>query len=271
MNEVVRDSASEYHSKKEFISSTALRQMALSAKHFFDAWTKPGIDSTSAMDNGEFLHSLVLEQDVNKFVPRPLKDGRLVATNTKDYAAFLDANPGKTPIHPDLFNMATECLTAFCDSKAAMNLLKDARVENSIYTTDPDTNLSIRARPDIWGSGILVDLKTTGKRLDWSFEKTIFSSGYDVQLAHYAETILAATGEEIKEFRIIAMEQNSPFGVKVYKVPTKYILEAKMIRRTYLNRIAVCLEDSMFPGYDDQIIEVERPKYLETYSLEGSF
>jgi PDDEXK-like domain of unknown function (DUF3799) len=265
MNKVIIEPAEAYHSVKDYISSTPLRQMELSPRHFFEAWTKPSIEPNAAMENGTLIHSLVLEQDVAKFCARPLDEkGALVRSNSKEYAAFLAANPGKTAIHPDLYNQMNECLTAFCENKTAMKLIDGARIENSVYALDPETGLKIKARPDAWKDGVLIDVKTTGRRLDRFFEKSIFANGYDIQLAHYAECILAATGEIIDTFYVLALEQKAPFSSRVYKIDKRDIESAKSLRRQYLNQISTCIADSTFPSYEDIVIEVVKPTYLET-------
>jgi hypothetical protein len=267
MKHVVQEPAEMYHAKKEFISSTPLKQMALSPRHFFEAWTKPEIEETEAMKNGELIHSLILEQDVKKFCARPLDEkGNLVRSNSKEYLAFLENNKGKTPVHPDLFNQMNECLTAFCENRIALEFLDKAKIEHSIYTVDHQTGLKMKARPDGWKDGVLIDVKTTGKRLDQFFIRTIFANNYDLQLAHYAECIKAATGEVIKEYYIIAIEQKAPFSSRVYRLNPSDISAAKQVHRQYLNQIKVCLDDNKFPSYVNEVIEAEKPSYMESTS-----
>lgn len=268
---IKQEPAETYHAQTEFVGSSSLKYMALSPAHFYNAWRGEAIDQTDAMINGTMLHSLLLEQDVEKFVARPQKDGRLVASNTKDYAAFLAANPGKTPIHPDLHSQLYAALTAFIENKTAMKMLEGAKIEHSVYATDHDTGLQIKARPDIWGANYIVDLKTVSGKVDHLFQKKIFNLGYDLQMAHYAETIFAATGELITDHYIIAFEQNPPFASRIFRLSRKDMASAKATRRAYLNEIAVCLEENKWPSYREEIIEVERPAFLEVehVSFEG--
>ena len=233
--------------------------------HFKAAWTGAEVVPTAAMDNGTLLHELFLEQNIDKYVARPVKEnGDLIASNTTIYKEFLAANPDKTPIHPDLFNNIYAALTAFTENKTAMKMLKNTEVEKSAYALDHESGLFIKARPDILGHDYIVDLKTTGKLLDNHFEKSIFSNHYDFQLAHYAETVFEATGKRIKHYYVLAVEQNFPFASKVYRINPQDVEEQKVIRRQYLNEIAVCKAENKFPGYRDEIIDAVKPNFLET-------
>lgn len=264
MKNLLVEPADQYHAKKEYIGSSSLKKAAISMAHFHAAWTGAEIEKTDAMDNGTLLHELFLEQNIEKYCARPLKDdGSLVASNTAIYKEFLAANPGKTPIHPNLFNNMYAALTAFANNKTAMRLLKDAIVENSAYAVDHESGLLIKARPDILGPDYIVDLKTTGKVLDNHFERGIFSNQYDLQLAHYAETVYATTGQKITHFYVLAVEQKFPFASKIYRVNPRDVQEQKNVRRQYLNEIAVCKAENNFPGYRDEIIDAIKPSFLE--------
>lgn len=257
--------AAEYHALADFIGSSSLMAMDKSPKHFHHAWTKP-TEPTAAMTKGTLIHSLLLEQDISHYVPRPLNEkGDLVRSNSKEYQAFLDANPGKTPIHPDDYEPMYEMLTAFCDNKRAMDILKDSRIEHSVFAQDPETGLLLKARPDIWGSSFLADLKSTANIA--RFERQIFQEMYDVRLAHYAKTIEYATGESLEEFFFIVYESSAPYCSKIFRMKRADMDAAKEKWRMLINQVSVCMKNNAFPGFDDSIQLVERPKFLEAEAL----
>jgi hypothetical protein len=263
VNRITQEPDEVYHANREFIGSSELRKMELSPKHFLTAWKGPrDEEATEAQETGKFLHSLLLERDITKYVARPLDEkGSLVRSNSKDYAAFLAANTGKTPIHPDIYNKAKEALAAFSENKMIDGLMKNARIENSVYAIDHASGLKVKARPDVWGPGYIVDLKST-KAIDNHYERTIFSSRFDFQLAHYAETIKQATGELIKDYYILAFERQAPYGMKLFRIPIQYINEQIEIRRVYLEEISVCQKLGQFPGFKAEIVEVHRPAFM---------
>jgi hypothetical protein len=262
-NRVTQEPDEVYHANREFIGSSELRRMEQSPKHFHTAWKGPrDEDSTEAQEIGKFLHSLLLERDITKYVARPVDEkGALVRSNSKEYAAFLAANAGKNPIHPDIYNKAKDALASFQENQMIDGLIRNARIENSVYAIDHHSGLKVKARPDIWGPGFIVDLKST-KTVDNHFERAIFANRYDFQLAHYAETIKQATGEIIKDFYILAFERQAPYGMKLFKIPKIYIDQQAEVRKIYLDEIAACQKVGQFPGFKAEIIEVHRPNFM---------
>ncbi|MBA3755312.1 MAG: PD-(D/E)XK nuclease-like domain-containing protein [Nitrosomonas sp.] len=263
MSRIIQDALEVYHADRDYVSSTPLRAMEKSPLHFFTDWKSPEQkEPTTAMIKGQVLHSLLLEQSVDKYIARPVKDdGSLVRSNSKEYLAFLEQNPGKIPIEPELFANLYMALERFIENKTAMDLCKDAAIETSIYTADQQTRIKIKARPDIWGSDYIVDLKTTGQ-LDRFFERNIFNNGFDVQLAHYAECIEAAGRPPIKNAYIIAFEQSAPYQSKVYRLGQSELKFARNTWRGYMNEISLCLKENTWPGFPSEIIDVSRPEYL---------
>lgn len=258
-----------YHANREAIGSTELRQMLLSPRHFFHAWKGGEVrEPAEAMETGTLLHKLLLEQDVSQFCARPLNEkGELVRSNSKEYAHFLACNPGKTPIRPELMKGLYDALDAFTQHDKAMELIEGARIEHSVYAQD-ETGLWCKARPDILGKGYIADLKST-KKLDKNFERSIFSLNYPFQLAHYAQTLADAEVEACQAFFVIGFETQAPFGIKIYSIAPGYITEGIEKRREWLNEISVCMKENKWPSYRNDIIHIERPKYMSPIETES--
>lgn len=256
--------AEEYHSKskKAYISSTPIVQMAKSPLHFHEAWTKP-VEPIDAMDKGSFIHSLLLEQDIEKYAARPVKDGRLVALNTKEYAAWLAQNQGKTPIHPDLYNEALSILTAACANKTFLRAFEASDKEVSFYAKHKATGLPIKARPDMICKhhDFILDVKSTSDIM--KFERQLFSLAYDVRLIHYVETIQSVTGVRVPEIYFFAIESKAPYASKMFKLSQSATEAATAQWTQWMNEISACHSDDIWPGFSEEIISVDRPAYLE--------
>jgi hypothetical protein len=265
MKNLIVEQAELYHAQKEFLSSTALRKMRISPAHCKAAIDAPPKESTAAQKRGTFYHDLCLEQNVSKYVVRPVdKDGVLVHGQTKIYKEWAASlAPGITPIRPEEHDEMMVALNAFVSNREIMDLYDGARVEHSVYGVDHETGIKIKARPDIWGKGYIADFKTYGV-IDRFYEKEVFNKAYDVQLAHYAETIFAATGEVIKDFYIIAFEHEAPFASKVFEIDRDSMRVAREEWRSLMNQYKACSEDNSWPSYPQGVIEVTRPAYLET-------
>lgn len=261
------EQAEIYHANKGFVSSSPLKKMKKSPAHFYDAWVGANPDVTDEMEKGTAIHSLLLEQDIAKYVRRPVKeDGSLVRSNAKEYKEWLaNQKQGAIPVEPEFFDNFSNMLDSFVANKKAMEMLTNAKIENSVYAKCPETELLIKARPDIWGNGYMVDLKSTSN-MD-QFESNIFKMGYDIQAAHYFETVRAATGEVITEFYFIAYESKSPFGSQIFRLTERDIQKAIGKRREWMNEIAVCVKDNYWPSYSDEIREARRPAYLDEAEL----
>lgn len=257
--------ADTYHEQRKFIGSSSLAKMDLSPRHFYQAWTIPS-GPTAAMFKGNLIHSLLLEQDIERFVRRPLNEkGDLVRSNSKEYAAFLAENPGKEPVHPDDFDPMYDMLTSFCDNERAMAMMNKSRIEHSVFAQDPESGLLLKARPDIWGSGFISDLKSTSNMR--GFNRQIFALMYDVKLAHYAKVIEYATGEVIDQVYYIAHESNAPYCSQIFTLSKDDFKAAKEKWRILLNQISVCSKTGNWPGYSDEIHIAEKPKYFEEMAI----
>lgn len=271
---ILKDEPSEsYHSKRDYISSSPLPEMAKSPLHFYEAWTGKPKAATDAMDRGNFIHQIVLEQDIAKYAPRPLNEkGELVRSNSKEYAAFLAANPGKTPIHPDLYGEALDILKSVCANRTFLKAFEASDKEVSFYAKHAETGLFLKARPDMIAKdySFILDVKSTSDIM--KFERQMFSMAYDVRLIHYVETIKALTGNVIPEVYFFAVESKAPYGARLFRLRSDAIEAATIQWTRWLNEISACMEDGVWPGFSEEIVDISRPKYLEVeqeISFEG--
>lgn len=253
-----------YHKNREFIGSTELREMSKSPKHFHEAWkNREYSEPTAAMVRGSVLHSVLLEQDLSKYVKRPVDDeGKQIAANTKVYKAWLETIGDKIPVAADLYDDLYKALSAFADNKRAMKLIEGAQIEQSVYAQDHESGLYVKARPDIWKGDVLIDLKTT-EEINRQFRNRIFDFGYDFQMGHYSETIRSSGHNRIKDYYIIAFEAVAPFDLKIFRMDLGDIDAAINLRQQYLNEISVCVRQNKFPGYSDDIETVTKPNYMQ--------
>lgn len=257
------ETAEAYHSKREYVSSSPLPEMAKSPLHFLKSWTAP-MEPTAPMDRGTFFHKLLLEQDIMKYVARPLKeDGSLVRSNSKEYAAFLAQNQGKTPIDPDLFGEAMAVLGSACANGAYTKAFDSSLKECSFYGRHEETGLYIKARIDLLAKdfSFIADAKSTANIS--RFDQQIFTLGYDVRLVHYAETVKAATGHSIpdSEFYFFPIESSDPYGMKTYRLSTTDVRAARDQWLRWMHEIAICRREDRWPGYSDSIVEAIRPRF----------
>ena len=250
-----------YHANKDHIGSSTLAHMLKSPAHFFHSWTNES-EPSDAMERGTFIHKVILEQDIEKYAARPVKDGRLVASNTKDYKAWEESLGGKTPIHPDLLNEASDILGSACEHKQFMNFHEVSRCEQSFYGTCSRTGLKIKARCDLITEDLstIIDVKSCADI--FKFEKQIFNLGYDVRLAHYARVIEAQTGKLPLNLMFFAIESSAPYASRLFMLDREATDAAFAAWDVLANQVKVCLEDGTWPGLDQETKVVSRPAYI---------
>lgn len=255
---VFSDSGEVYHSE-EHLGSTSIKAMRISPAHFYEAWKGPKIEKKS-FDEGNLVHSVLLEQDLSGFVARPAG----LDARTKEGKAQLEElkSSGKKVIDADVFDSLERRLESFCASGEAMRLYNDARIEESHYVQDHETGLYIKARPDICKPGILTDLKTTVSM--GGFVRQFWNLGYNIQAGFYSLVLEQQTGIPVREFNVIVQEKSAPYGVQVFRLPRELLIQAKDDARALLNRASVFIRDNQFPSYDDVVIEITQPSWAIT-------
>jgi PDDEXK-like uncharacterized protein DUF3799 len=291
----------QYHSAAGYVSSSPLPELDKSPAHFLEKWNN-GVEATPAMDRGTFIHKILLEQDIAKYVARPVKDdGSLVRSNSKEYAAFLEANVGKKPIDAKIFEGAFDVLNSACQNSKYVAAFNECEAEVSFYAIDELTGLSMKARVDQcpkWlikaietgdfsefqsrkdSEGLyLSDVKSTADI--FRFNDQIFKSFYHVRLVHYTEVVKAVAKQiggfdigDIDDLRFMAIESKRPFATRNFKLKPADVADARIKWRQWMNTIAACKADNEFPSLSDGWIAAEKPRFLEDteeVSFNGGF
>jgi exodeoxyribonuclease VIII len=245
----------EYHSKKDYLSKSALDIINISPAHF-KAWlTGETKKPTSDMMFGSLVHSLVLNQ--NDYAIMPECDRRTTAGKAI-YEQFLTESAGKEIIcTAEQFKTAQQIKTAVFNHPKAAALLRQGITEHPIFTEMHGVN--VRIKPDFVNTefNCLVDLKTT-KSVDLKttksadpieFAKSVWNYRYHVQAAFYLDVYNAANNTSLTDFYFIAVDKEAPFNTEVY------ILDPEAIERgraEYLKNIETykyCQWSENWPGY----------------------
>ncbi|MBR9839934.1 MAG: hypothetical protein GYB50_18840 [Rhodobacteraceae bacterium] len=136
----------------------------------------------------------------------------------------------------------------------------------------------VRARFDNYPDGVaepIYDFKTTKDACPDHCMRAVMNYGYDVQAAHYLDTLKAATGED-RRFRFIFQEKDAPFEVCVVELhPDALDMARKKIRRAR-DIWASCINSGHWPGYAAGVHVVDLPgwfheRWLERESAEGEY
>ena len=216
----------EYHEHKAISSSAVKTVHAKSVLH----WKKNKYVDSAAFQLGTAVHALLLE---------PEKDLVICGPETRRGKPWAEAKAeadltGKTLLIKDDFDSCMDMVDSVRRNLPAVEMLDHpcALKEASIFNTDPDTGLALKARPDLFipDTGLLLDVKTTrdASPKDGGFEKQFFNLGYHIQAAFY-KYVLELEGYPIEEFSFLAVEKESPYAVQIHHLH-KEVLEFGLLQ-----------------------------------------
>lgn len=203
---------SYYHTTEGFISKSSLSLMQSSPFRFFSGVK---VKQTKAMEIGTAIHCAILEP--GKFSEQYVL---LPDINDKRLKAYKDAandNEGKTVLIGQDAKNINGMLNAVLGNEAARGLLTlDGCSEVSGFHIDDETGVKIRHRFDrLINCGVGVDVKKTQSVNEVEISKTIEKYGYDMQDALYSDAYESITGEKLKQFYFIFVEESYPHEVAV--------------------------------------------------------
>lgn len=227
----------DYHSDKNYISSSQFKQ-ALSSPHHFKFYVvdkKCTTKATKSMDKGSLVHTVILEPhklDEEYIIydarGESNKDGSIKAI-TKNLLE--KKNPGRTAVSGEWYDFAVKARQGFKEYPQANDLLFDTanEAEISYFLKCSETGLNIRVRPDILNlnRGYIVDLKTTSTQNIKDFKNhAIYNYHYDLSAYMYVLAIYQATGVLCDfYFAVVGTEELCPLWV--YKASETFMSGGK--------------------------------------------
>lgn len=244
-----------YHARPE-VSKSQLDLIARSPAHF--AYSSPR-EQTRAMVMGSALHTALLEPErfaQEYMLLRDVKDRR--ASEYKQAVKVYGADNVLTG--PEAVNVAGMQEAAYSNEIAGRLLRAAGEIELSGFALDPDTGCKCRHRFDklIVDQGIAVDIKKTRDARPWAFSKSVHEYRYHVQRAYYAAQYEWITGEPLREFWFIAIEEQSPHSVMCYQLDDDALAIGRHLYMQDMAAYVECIDKNYWPGYvqDDTILSL---------------
>jgi len=244
--------AEEYHAHAGSISNSQLKLVSRSPAHFK---FPPEKAETRNKVLGSALHMACLEPDLFYKTYTLLR-------NAKDRTSS-EYKEAKKEHGEELVLVSSECakvegiMNALYKNHTIRSILElQGHNELSGFSTDPESGVTCRHRFDkLTNCGIAADLKTTVDARPDAFSRSIFAYGYNIQNAFYADQYNWITGDFLQDFVFIAVESESPFAPKLYRIDEDSILIGRDVYRKALDSYAYCLEMDEWPDYDNHEIE----------------
>lgn len=259
------------------LSSTGARKILESPAKFDYSRRVPRKPKTE-FDLGSAVHSKLLGTGYS-IVPVPAEylasNGALSTKAAKEFVEEVRAY-GAIPVKPDIAAEVDAIAEAVLAHPTARALLEQPGIrEASVFSTDPETGVNVRARFDLLpdmvnGRRVGVDLKSGRNASPDGFTKAIADYGYDVQDVWYSDALLWAEGGDETAMVFVVVETEPPYLTAVHQLPTQWLEmgreKARRARRIY----AECMESGEWPGYGNKVHLLSPPQWL-IYKHEEEF
>lgn len=252
----------EYHAHPA-LGSTSVKYLLKSPSKYRQYITEPK-KPKAALDLGSLVHSRVLGVGAQIAVyPDDLlaSNGAASTAAAKAWAAE-QRDAGRIPMKADAAFEVNGMTEAVLAHRGARKILEAAPGrEVSMFATDPETGVDIKARFDIYGDDECADLKTCVDATPEVFARAIWKLRYFVQQEHYLKVReLAIGGRPL--FQFIAVENAAPWDVAVHHLDEQ-LQEigdrwATRARRIYQECSAV----DIWPGLGEETHELHAPMGL---------
>lgn len=254
----------EYHSHPA-VSKSHLDLVARSPRHYWGRYLDPNRvvpEQTPAMVVGSAVHTRVLEPHryQAEYVVAPNFDRRTKA-GKEAWEQFQLEAARKTVLTAEQDALAAAVSQAvYAHPAAALLLSQPGQAEQSYFWTDEVTGEVCKCRPD-WHSDcrrLIVDLKTTEDASPAGFARSIHKFRYHVQANWYQRPF-----PEAEQFVFIAVEKSPPYLVGVYVATPEMVAAGGRTADRDLQVLAECRQLDQWPGYADEIVPIDLPRWAD--------
>lgn len=229
-------------------SNSGLKLIRRSPAHFKYKEEK---DPTPAMAMGTAIHMAILEPERfdKHYVVAECEDRRSA------YYKGLVKDVGADRVitlkdHRKLLGMQE---AAYRNSRFRRYMERSGRNELSVVSVDPATGAPIKCRFDRLGDSMFaLDLKKCQDARSNEFTKAITNYGYYMQIPFYQHVWKCETGEDLHDFPLVSIEEDSPHGVILHDLDEVALELGKLHFREALDTYARCRDSGIWPAYEDE-------------------
>ena len=249
----------EYHGRKEYESSTNIRDILNSEKKYVHRKTTKQVP-TKAMEEGTAVHTFFLEN--NKFHEEYIFRPEGLNARTKEGKEWMKENEGKKILSYEWKENLEKMKQSILDSPAEIIYNNDNYSELSFFWDDL-YGIRGKCRPDClsYNDRFVLDLKTTQDASPKGFQKSIGVFGYHIQASWYLRG-LRKLGIKVDEFLFVAIEKTAPFCVGVYRADKEMLEEGDKKIDEALHLISECKENDMYLDYTPEILDISLPPWM---------
>lgn len=200
------------------LRSSNLKAANKSINHYLSELDSPSQPSRS-MICGTVVHLGVLEPSIfhQSIIVEPKVDRR-TKSGREEYREFLESAGERIVLSTEENIKCQQMIKAIDSHPQVSSLFEGGSSEVSIFWTDPDTDLSCKARIDHIHKIGLVDLKTARDASIHNFSSSIANLDYHISAAFYFDGYTQVFGREPDNFIFVAVENSPPFNVGWYRL-----------------------------------------------------
>lgn len=260
--------AEDYHADKTRMSSTAIRNILRSPRHFLLNWQ--GLQNDEEEKDhfriGRAAHLFLLEPQKFKeqYVVEPVhhgftKDGKPTtspnAESVKEIKAYWhrQQKEGALIVSQQELDELVGMIEAVLEHPQAAGLLANGVAESTVRWVDEETGVMCKARPDyiskVDNDIHLIDFKTTRDIRAGIFAGDGRKMGYGIQLAFYYDGVVRALGRQPTTITIIAVEKKPPHEAVVYLLNDDWFEYGQKFYKHALKIYKKCRDTGKFPAY----------------------
>lgn len=237
-------SNADYH-RHPSISKSGLDLIARSPAHYFYAARR---EATRAMEIGTAVHAAILEPE--RFASQYMLLRDVTDRRASEYKQAVKVHGSEfTLAGPEADRVSGMQASVQANPRAMSRLGAPGKSEVSIFTTDPVTGVPVKIRLDwLCDDGRGLDLKKTQDIRADEFSRSVARYRYHVQAAFYMDVYKWETGEDLREFAILAVEESMPHANRVFLLDDEALQIGRMEYRADLNLYAECMDRGEWPG-----------------------
>tara|TARA_R110000765_G_scaffold244631_9_gene346886 strand:- start:2915 stop:3739 length:825 start_codon:yes stop_codon:yes gene_type:complete len=237
-------SNTDYHAHPA-ISKSGLDLISRSPAHYFYAAHR---EATRAMQLGTAIHAAILEPE--RFANQYMLLRDVTDRRASEYRQAVKVHGSEfTLAGPEADRVSGMQASVQANPRAMSRLGAPGKSEVSIITTDPETGVPVKCRFDwLCDDGRGLDLKKTQDIRADEFSRSVARYRYHVQAAFYSDVYKWETGEDLREFAILAVEESMPHANRVFLLDDEALQIGRMQYRADLNAYAECMNRGEWPG-----------------------
>lgn len=261
-----------YHRRELGLASKTALDLVRKAPAVYKAWIDGALDDdeeeSEALVFGGMLHCAILEPErfYRQYVVAPDFGNCTYRDNKAARDKWRAENKGRKEVTAKQYRMIQGMADAVRTHPIAGKLFTGGEAEVTLRWTDEATGLRCKGRADYYKVDaarelvLASDLKSTLDATPEGFAKSCANFGYERQAAFYQQGF-AAVGKPVDAFIFVAVQKDAPYLLRPIVLGPESIAAGAESIREDMATMAKCLKSGQWPGYDEDIAEVELPAW----------